>query len=55
MVACVVVEYIVYEITKLCTAQSECKWYCVVCKYEFKSVKEKLQDLHAGCMHERVV
>ena len=42
-----VVEYIVHEIMTLCTAQSECKCFCVVCK--FKSVKEKVQDLHV-CM-----
>ena len=37
---------------KLCTALSECKYHCVVCKYEFKSVKEKQ---HAECMHERAI
>ena len=37
-----VVEYIVYENdNKLRTAQSEYKLSYVVCKYEFKSVKEK--------------
>ena len=44
MVVCVVVEY--------STALTECKYHCVVCKNEFKSVKEKL---HTECMHERAM